>query len=75
LIFFGKNPGDQGFSFLISSEIKCAHFHDTEVAKPTPSYQVYKGTVFDLVDQAQIPKLLTLDKFMKLLDFIWQAFS
>jgi len=37
---------------LISSEIKCAHFHGTEVAKPIPSYQVYKGTVFELTDQA-----------------------
>ncbi len=38
--------------FVISSEVKCAHFHGTEVAKPIPSYQVYKGTVFELVDQA-----------------------
>lgn len=36
-------PG-HGARFLISSEIKCAHFHGTEVAKPIPSYQVYKGT-------------------------------
>ena len=32
--------------------MKCAHFHGSEVAKPIPSYQVYKGTVFDLVGQA-----------------------
>ena len=31
---FGKAPQ----RFLISSEIKCAHFHGTEVAKPIPSY-------------------------------------
>jgi len=48
ILLFGKQPQ----RFLISSEIKCAHFHGTEVAKPIPSYQVYKGTVFDLVDQA-----------------------
>lgn len=48
ILLFGKAPQ----RFLISSEIKCAHFHGTEVAKPIPSYQVYKGTVFDLVDQA-----------------------
>ncbi len=48
ILLFGKKPQ----RFLISSEIKCAHFHGTEVAKPIPSYQVYKGTVFDLVDQA-----------------------
>jgi len=38
--------------FLITSEVKCLHFHGTEVRKPIPSYQVYKGTAFDLVDQA-----------------------
>ncbi|MXX07864.1 MAG: DUF4062 domain-containing protein [Gammaproteobacteria bacterium] len=48
MLLFGKAPQ----RFLISSEIKCAHFHGTQVAKPIPSYQVYKGTVFDLVDQA-----------------------
>ncbi|WP_292364116.1 MULTISPECIES: DUF4062 domain-containing protein [unclassified Methanoculleus] len=48
VLLFAKQPQ----RFLISSEIKCAHFHGTEVAKPIPSYQVYKGTVFDLVDAA-----------------------
>ena len=48
VLLFGKVPQ----RFLISSEVKCAHFHGTEVAKPIPSYQVYKGTVFELVDQA-----------------------
>ena len=38
--------------FVISSEIKCARFHGTQVAKPIPFYQVYKGTAFELVDQA-----------------------
>lgn len=28
------------------------HFHGAEVRKPIPSYQIYKGTVFDLVDQS-----------------------
>jgi len=48
VLLFGRYPQ----RFLLSSEVKCAHFHGTEVAKPIPSYQVYKGTVFDLVDQA-----------------------
>ena len=38
--------------FLLTSEVKCMHFHGTEVRKPIPSYQIYKGTVFELVDQA-----------------------
>ena len=28
------------------------HFHGYRVHKPIPSYQIYKGTVFELVDQA-----------------------
>ena len=48
LLLFGKRPQ----RFLISSEVKCAHFHGTRVAKPIPSHQVYKGTVFELVDHA-----------------------
>ncbi len=49
ILLFGKQPQ----RFLITSEVKCAHFHGTEIAKPIPSYQVYKGTVFELVDQAK----------------------
>ena len=48
VLLFGQRPQ----RFLISSEVKCAHFHGTQAAKPIPSYQVYKGSVFDLVDQA-----------------------
>jgi predicted HTH transcriptional regulator len=48
VLLFGRQPQ----RFLISSEVKCAHFHGTEAAKPIPSYQVYKGTVFELVDQS-----------------------
>jgi predicted HTH transcriptional regulator len=48
VLLFGLQPQ----RFLTTSEIKCAHFHGTEAAKPIPSYQVYKGTVFELVDQA-----------------------
>ena len=48
MLLFGKSPQQ----FLISSKVKCAHFHGTEVTKPIPSYQVYTGTAFQLVDQA-----------------------
>src|SRR5580658_8207707 len=48
ILLFGKQPQ----RFLITSEVKCMHFHGTEVLKPIPSYQIYKGTVFELVDQA-----------------------
>ena len=48
VLLFGRQPQ----RFLMASEVKCAHFHGTEVAKPIPSYQVYKGNAFALVDQA-----------------------
>ncbi|MFA5800492.1 MAG: ATP-binding protein [Candidatus Peribacteraceae bacterium] len=48
LLLFGRDPQ----RFLVTSEVKCMHFHGTEIRKPIPSYQIYKGTVFDLVDQA-----------------------
>ena len=48
VLLFGLQPQ----RFLISSEVKCMHFHSTQVHKPIPSYHIYKGTVFDLVDQA-----------------------
>ncbi|MBN1227922.1 MAG: DUF4062 domain-containing protein [Deltaproteobacteria bacterium] len=48
ILLFGKSPQ----RFLPTSEVKCMHFHGTEVLKPIPSYQIYKGTLFELVDQA-----------------------
>lgn len=48
VLLLGREPQ----RFLISSEVKCMHFHGTEVQKPIPSYQIYKGTVFDMVDKA-----------------------
>ena len=48
VLLFGTTPQ----RFLPTSEVKCLHFHGAEVRKPIPSYQIYKGTVFELVDQA-----------------------
>jgi ATP-dependent DNA helicase RecG len=48
VLLFGKEPQ----RFLPTSEVKCLHFHGTKVRKPIPSYQVYRGTVFEMVDQA-----------------------
>jgi predicted HTH transcriptional regulator len=48
VLLFGDNPQ----RFLPTAEIKCLHFHGTEVRKPIPSYQIYKGTLFDQVDMA-----------------------
>ncbi len=48
VLLFGENPQ----RFVPIAEIKCLHFHGTEIRKPIPSYQIYKGTVFDQVDMA-----------------------
>ncbi len=48
LLLFGKEPQ----RFFINSEVRCVHFHGTIVEKPIPSYKVFKGDVFQLVDEA-----------------------
>jgi predicted HTH transcriptional regulator len=48
VLLFGREPQ----RWLPTSVVKCLHFHGTEIAKPIPSHQVYRGTVFALVDQA-----------------------
>jgi hypothetical protein len=48
ILLFCDNPQ----RFLPTSEVKCLHYHGIEVRKPIPSYQIFKGTVFEMVDQA-----------------------
>lgn len=48
LLLFGKEPQ----RYFINSEVRCVHFHGNIVEKPIPSYKVFKGDVFELVDQA-----------------------
>ncbi|KAA6312334.1 hypothetical protein EZS27_036716, partial [termite gut metagenome] len=48
LLLFGKQPQ----RFFVSSEVKCAQFYGNGIIKPIPAYQVYRGTVFQLIDQA-----------------------
>ena len=47
-LLFGKRPQ----RFFRNSEVKCAWFLTPEVAKPIEDYQLYKGDVFQLADQA-----------------------
>ncbi|MHB8336114.1 MAG: ATP-binding protein [Ignavibacteriaceae bacterium] len=48
VLLFGKEPQ----RFFITSEVKCAQFYGNDIVKPIPAYQVYKGDVFQLVDQS-----------------------
>ena len=47
ILLFGKNPQ----RFFINSEVRCTFFYGNIVEKPIPSYKVFKGDVFELVDQ------------------------
>jgi len=57
ILLFGKEPQ----RFFINSEVRCAYFHGNVIEKPIPSYKVYKGDVFELVDQAEEFVLSKLD--------------
>ena len=48
LLLFGKKPQ----KYFITSEVKCVQFYGDAVEKPMPAYQIYRGDVFELVDQA-----------------------
>jgi len=38
--------------FIHSAEVTCLHFHGMEIVKPIPSQQVYRGSLFEVVDRA-----------------------
>jgi len=48
LLLFADRPQ----RFFITSTVKCAHFHGLTVSKPIPSYQIYKGTIFEIIASA-----------------------
>lgn len=48
LLLFGRDPQ----RFLPSAEMRCMHFHGTEIQRPVPFYRIFKGNVFEQVDMA-----------------------
>ena len=48
ILLFGKEPQ----RYFINSEIRCVSYYTKIVSKPIQSYKVFKGSVFELVDQA-----------------------
>ena len=48
VLLFGRNPQ----RYFPSAEVRCMHFHGTEIARPVPYYRMFKGNLFDQVDQA-----------------------
>ena len=48
MLLFGRDPQ----RFMPAAEVRCMHFHGTEVERPVPLYRIFKGTLFDQVDRA-----------------------
>lgn len=48
VLLFGKNPS----KFFLQAEVKCLHLHGVEIEKPFETYHIYKGTIFEQVDNA-----------------------
>lgn len=57
ILLFGCDPQ----RFCMSSEVKCVQWHGQERHKPMLSYQIYKGTLFDMADAAVAFVLSKLD--------------
>ena len=47
ILLFGMNPP----KYHIQAEVKCLHFHGTEIEKPFKSYHIYKGNIFEQIDK------------------------
>jgi predicted HTH transcriptional regulator len=48
LLLFGRDPQ----RFMPSAEVRCMHFHGTEIQRPAPFYRIFKGNVLNQVDMA-----------------------
>ena len=48
VLLFGRRPQ----RFFITSEVKCVQFFGNVVEKPLPAYQICRGTLFEMIDQA-----------------------
>ena len=48
LLLFGKNPQ----KYFPTSEVKCVQFYTNTVSKPLASYQVFQGSLFEMIDDA-----------------------
>jgi len=48
LLLFGRQPQ----RFTPAAEVRCMHFHGTEIQRPAPYYQIFQGSLFEQVDRA-----------------------
>ena len=49
VLLFGRDPQ----RFISCAEIRCMHFHGTDVQRPAPFYRIFKGNLFEQADQAE----------------------
>lgn len=49
ILLFGRDPQ----RFFPAAEVRCMHFHGTEIQRPVPFYRIFKGTLFEQVDMAE----------------------
>ena len=47
ILLFGREP----HRFLACAEIRCMHFHGTEIERPAPFYRIFKGNLCEQVDR------------------------
>jgi len=57
MLLFGKKPQ----LFVSCSEIRSMHFHGTVIQRPAPYYRIFKGNLFEQIDQALDTVLSKLD--------------
>ena len=48
MLLFGRDPQ----RFIPLRKLRCMHFHGTEIQRPAPYYQIFKGRLFEQVDRA-----------------------
>jgi len=49
ILLFGKNPQ----KIFLQAEVKCLHFHGTEVEKPFETYHIYGSNIFQQIDNSR----------------------
>ncbi len=48
ILLFGRDPQ----RFLPAAEVRCMHFHGTEIQRPVPFYRIFKGALFEQIGMA-----------------------
>lgn len=58
LLLFGRDPQ----RYFPAAEVRCMHFHGTQIQRPVPFYRIFKGILFEQVDMAVDFVLSKLDR-------------